>query len=282
MPADQSAGFDLANLALGVALPGIGGIIGSALPSILGEGGSSANRAGQDLSAAMDKFSTGNLYNAAGRTGEATRTSFDTALAGLTNSAEARKAYNAQNQMAAQLLAGQQAAMNATNRNAQNVAGAQTRQLTDIAKNQNLGGGGLAALARSIGQNTDTTLLSANQQNAQSANQAASQAAGIMGGAAQGLSQDLATRNDIFVKPFYAQNSGIGSQALGMLPQYQQQQQEQKILSSPLAGFGAALGALGTGITGREFGRTGAIDAATASRNITGGGSGSSAILGGG
>lgn len=255
------AALDLLELGLGVALPGVGGVIGSLAKNWFGEGGSTTQRTGSDIYEQAQKFAPLNLYNAAGRTGEAARTSFDTALSGLTNSAEARKAYNMQNQMAGQLLSGQQAAMNATNRNAQNVAGAQTRQLADIARNQSMGAGGVAALARNIGQGTDNTLLAANQQNAASANQAAAQAAGIMGQASQGLAQDLATRNDIFVRPFYSQSSGLGSQALSALPGMTAMANEQKIVEQPLAGFGASLGAVGQGILGKAFADAGNVEA---------------------
>lgn len=254
----EDQGIDWLKLGLGVALPGIGGVIGSLLPSVMGEGGSTLAGTGADLRNQAEQLAITNLYNQAGRTGAEARSSFDTALAGLTNSAEARKAYNAQNQLAGQLLAGQQAAMNATNRNAQNVAGAQTRQLTDIARNQNLGGGGIAALARTIGQNTGDTLLSANAQNAQAAQSATTGAANMMGQAAQGLAQDLATRNDIFVKPFYSQSSGIGNQALSLLPGYKQVQEQQKIISQPLYGLGTALGGIGRGFAGAAFGQAGA------------------------
>jgi len=266
-----STGIDLLKLGLGVALPGIGGIIGSLGSSVMGEGGSSISKSTDQLLPQVKKFAVENLYNQAGRTGEAARTSFDTALSGLTNSAEARKSYNMQNQIAAQLLAGQQAAMNATNRNAQNVAGAQTRQITDIARNQSIGAGGVAALARNIGQGADNTLLSANQQNAASANQAAAQAANIMGGASQGLAQDLATRNDIFVRPFYAQSSGIGTEGLRMLPGYNQQQNQQAIISNPLYGFGTALGGIGRGFAGAAFGEAG-VAAGTQEAQTSGGG----------
>jgi hypothetical protein len=255
-------------LALGVALPGIGGVIGGLLPSVMGEGGSKLTAAaGSDLFKQAEKMSVANLYNPAGRTGAAARQSFDTALSGLTNSAEARKAYSAQNALAGQMLAGQQAAMNATNRNAQNVAGAQTRQLTDIARNQSIGGGGLAALARTIGQNTDNTLLSANAQNAQAAQAATAGAANIMGQAAQGLSQDLATRNDIFVKPFYSQSSGMGNQAMSQL----QQQQQQAIMQQPLYGLGTALGGVGRGLAVSAFGKAGAAAGQAAAQAISGG-----------
>ena len=255
------AALDLLDVGLGIALPGIGGIIGSLAKNMYGEGGSTTQRTGQEIFDQAQKFAPLNLYSAAGRTGAETRSAFDTALSGLTNSAEARKAYNAQNALAGQLLGGQQAAMNATNRNAQNVAGAQTRQLTDIARNQNIGGGGIAALAKTIGQNTDNTLLGANQQNATAANQAVTQASQIMGGAAQGLAQDLASRNDIFVKPFYAQNSGMGESALRALPGMTQMANQQAIIEQPLAGFGASLGAVGQGVLGKAFADAGNTEA---------------------
>lgn len=250
--------LDLLELGLGVALPGIGGLLGTLGKNMFGEGGTTASQmATQDLAAAAQKLAPLNLYNAAGRTGEAARTSFDTALASLTNSAEARKAYAAQNQLAGQLLAGQQAAMNATNRNAQAVAGAQTRQLSDIARNQGLGAGAVAQLARNIGQGADNTLTAANLQNAQSANQAIGQAGQMMGSAAEGLAKDLATRNDIFVRPFYAQSSGMGNQALAAFPGMKQVQEQQKIMENPLFGFGVAMGGLGKDLTTKAFADTG-------------------------
>lgn len=245
--------LDLLELGLGVALPGIGGIIGTLGKNILGEGGSTSQTVGNDLAAQAAKFAPLNLYNAAGRTGEAARSSFDTALSGLTNSAEARKSYNMQNALAGQLLAGQQAAMNATNRNAQNVAGAQTRSLADIARSQGMGAGAVAQVARNIGAGADNTLLAANQQNAQSANQAIGQAGSMIGNASQGLAQDLATRNDIFVRPFYSQSSGMGSQALGLYGGMKQAADQQKIIENPLFGLGGALGGLGKDLTGKAF-----------------------------
>ncbi len=241
----------------GMILPGLGGIIGSAWTKYSeGPGGSVSQMLSQNYDAAK-KFSELSGYNAAGYKGTAVKSDYANALSGLQNSAAAINAANAQNQMAGRMLTSQQQSMDSTNRNAQNLAGAQTRSLVDLGRNQTLGGGGLAALADSVGKNTDNTILSANNQNAQNSANIAAQAAGLNANSSNILNSDLANRYNLFVKPHEYQENNLAQAALGQFGPMVTQNNQDRVVQQPLSGLGHAMGALGGGMMGSMFGNAG-------------------------
>lgn len=231
---------------LGVALPGIGGLIANYGMDMIGGLQGSFNDAANGINNQVDKLQKAQMFNAAGQTGEQTRGGFLTAMNGLQNSAEAVQAANAQNRMAGRLLSQGQQTMNDISRNTQRSVAQNTRQMGAMARDRGMGAGSLAAVANQIQDNSNAALGQQGQQQAQVGMQAATQAADMLKQAPAILNQDLANRNDIYVKPYYAQSSGIGSAAINAMPNIFQTMAEDRAATQPMAGFSAALGNMGT------------------------------------
>lgn len=245
--------MDWLNLGLGVALPGLGGVVGSLWNKLSGGGITSANQTSEQIYDATKKLNELSGYNAAGFKGAAVKSDYANALSGLSNSAEARSAANNQNQMAGRMLSSQQQSMDATNRNAQNIAGQQTRGVLDQARNSSLGAGALSSLASTIGRGVDNTTLAANSQNAQNSAGIANQAAGLYANSSNILNSDLANRYNIFVKPHEYQENNLAQAGLNQFGPMAMQTNQDRIAENPLYGLGHALGGLGGGLMGREF-----------------------------
>lgn len=244
---------DVGNLALGVALPGLGGYIGSLGTQLLGGSGQSASQTSSQIYDATKKLNELSGYNAAGYKGQAVKSDYANALSGLGNSAEAVRSANMQNQMASRMLGSQQGAMDATNRNAQMNAASQTRGLTDIARNQSMGAGGVASIANQIGRGADNTVLAANAQNANNASSIAQGAGQLFGNSSNILNADLANRYNMFVKPHEYQENNLAQAGLNQFGPMTMQNYQDKLAQNPLAGLGHAMGGLGGGLTSKAF-----------------------------
>jgi len=252
-------GLNFGTLA-GLALPGIGGVLSAVGDKIFGNSmNNAATQTSQQIYDATKKLNDLSGYNAAGFKGTAVKSDYANAAAGLQNSAEARNAANQQNQMAGRMLSSQQGAMDSTNRNAQLNSQSQTRNLTDVARNQGMGGGGIAAIADSIGRGADNTLLQANQQNAQSSAQNAAGAANLFSNSSNILNADLANRNNIFVKPHEYQENNLAQAGLNQFGPMAMQNYDNAQAHNPLAGLAHSMGALGGGIMGSQFANAGDI-----------------------
>lgn len=238
---------------LGMATGGLGGIIGTVgLQALTQSTGNTIQDASQGFLKDASKFADANLYNAAGRTGAATRASFDQKYNSLQNSAEAIQAANAQRQMAGRTLGAAQHTMDSAARTAERGLGAQTRAITDAASTAG-SPAALAALANRLG---DTTSQAIGQQAAlqnQAAMGAAGQAAGMMSNSSDILNKDIANRYQTFVKPFEAQSSGLGNQMVSSLPGAMKGAQESRAFANPLAGFASGMGEYGGQMMNRPF-----------------------------
>jgi hypothetical protein len=257
-------GLDFGSIAEGLAglvLPGVGGVLAGLGMDILGGATGALGDAQNAVTNNLGKLATANLYNAAGRTGEATKSSFDNALNSLSNSAEARRASADNNNMAFRMLSQGQQSIDDVNRNAQRSMGSTIRQTGQVARDRGIGAGGLASVANQINDSTSQTLSQAGQQQTQSGMQATAGAGELSARSSQILNQDLANRNDIFVKPFYAQSSGIGNAAVNSMPNIFSTLYDEKAAYQPMAGFSAALGRYGNRYGGRYFNDQSADDA---------------------
>lgn len=254
----EGSGFDWGQLlgtgvGLGLGMPMLGGIVGSLTNRIFSRDTGNTTRAADQLAERISDFTERGLYNAAGRVGKDVKPSFDLALGSLTNSAEARNAANAQTNLAGRTLSQAQNTMDSLAQNAQRTAGAQSRQAMDMARQQGVGSAGLASLKQGFGDVMNNTLGNLGAQQSQAAQAATQQAANMMANSSQILNQDLANRNDIYVKPFYAQSSGAGNTALGGIPGMSESISKDLVIDNPLSGLASGMGDMGVQFMNSAF-----------------------------
>lgn len=242
---------NLLGMLLGVGTGGLGGLLGAIGPKIfsfLGGGSSMSQQAIQTLLDKIPQAAKESLYSAAGRTGEATRTGFEQAFNTLQTSADARQAAQAQQALASTLLGQSNRIAEQMRSMAQQQLGAQTRQTLDAIRQA--GGGvsgivrGASQLGRSYGEGLAQTMGSIGS----AANQAISQAASMKAAAPEILNRDIANRYQVFVRPFEAQMSNLGTAAISNVPQMVQAYGQSAAVVNPLAGLSAALGSISGGL----------------------------------
>lgn len=253
-------GFDFGNLlatGLGIALPGVGGLIGNLGMQLFNSGSSStSSQMSGNTNMITDKLANITRqqgYNAAGKVGNEVEPSYAAAKASLTNTAEARNAYNNQNNLAGRMLSSLQNSADATTNSAETMAGNQIRNLARVARDGGGSAGAISAISQSIGEQLGQNIGQVGANLAGQATSVADAASKAYGSASDTLMKDLEQQYQQNVKPYEMQVNG-SQNVLGTAQQTTQQSSQDAAMYQPLAGLSNALGALGGQYMGQNQG----------------------------
>lgn len=250
----------LAKSALGIALPGVGGLLGDAITNITGFGGSDSTTGGAiaGMDATMGKMAEWNKLgatNAAGQTGYDAALGAQRALDSHRNSVTTLNDANAMRQSGDNAMSAVGTTHNIARMNADNA----NRAIRNSTNNMIAQSGGSPAaivaaagkMSEATGQNNLNFLGQAGQQSAQ-ANAAR---AAAYGQAQNALQTDLAGRFEQRVKPYLNDYTNLP----GMYGAVSQNTMQDTMVSRPLAGAGAAMGNIGRNVLENMF-RDGTLD----------------------
>lgn len=188
------------------------------------------------------------LSNAAGQIGQEARIGHEKAIGGLTNSAQAMAAANRLRSLGDKSLGAASSAADASRAASERGLSAALNNVKNVMSAR---GGPLAAVSRTasnMGQGAASSLMGAVSNSANQYNNALGLASRNTAQASGILNQDLANRNQIFVKPYETQtNQAALTAATNMAAKGGESAQtaSQQNLTNPLSGLAGGLGFLG-------------------------------------
>lgn len=259
----DTPGFGWGNLlatGLGIALPGIGGLIGNLGMDLFNVGGSSTkNSYSNNLDVMLDRMpeiTRASGYNAAGKVGNEVEPSYAMAKAGLGNTAEGRSSYETQLNLAGRQLSSLDGAIDSANKNAQTLGGSTIRTMTQAARDSGGGLGAIMAIANNIGQQTASNIGQTSANIASQSGDAIGKASAITSAGQEGLMKDLQQQYELNVKPYEMQTTN--QNALGNANQLTEQSMSDSAMYQPFAGFSTALAGQGGMYAGQNQANVGA------------------------
>jgi len=262
-PSNANPGFSFGNLlatGLGIALPGIGGLIGNLGMDLFNVGGSSTKNSYSNnldtMLGKMPEITRASGYNAAGKVGNEVESSYAMAKAGLGNSAEGRSAYETQQNLAGRQLSSLDGAIDSANKNAQALGGSTIRSMTQAARDSGGGLGAISAIANNIGQQTANNIGQTAANVASQSGDAIAKSSAITGAGQEGLMRDLQQQYELNVKPYEMQTTN--QNALGNANQLTEQSMSDSAIYQPFAGFSQALASQGGMYAGQNQANVGA------------------------
>lgn len=241
-----------------VALDTIGGLAEGLFPKMFGAGGSQSEAISQSLRDTANlapSLTESSMYNAAGYTGGDVRNTFGRQLDSLGNSGQARLAAANLRGLGTQALSNVGTQFENSRQAAQQVQGDMRRDAMSALRS---GGASPAAIGATLSGLSDANRQTSSALYGQAAQQygnALNTAASAQAQASNILGSDLASRNQIYVKPFEAQiNQGITALAGDIAGQQASAAASQDALvTAPWAGLATGLGQLGAGYRAQYF-----------------------------
>lgn len=241
---------DLLKTGLGVALPGVGGLISDAFTNISGYGGAKSGVDGlfnayDVLAKNMPQYTQQSMYNAAGQTGANVEQGFKRALDSLQNSAGAINTANDLNQSADRMLSQVGTTTNLARQQENNANRALRTNVYNTLAQSGANPAAMIAASGKLGEaqgNNALNFLGQAGQMAQSANAGAAQ---LRSQGQSLLDQNLGLRNQIYVDPYKAQ---VNPMAGGLFGSTAQVAQGDTIIRQPLGGLASAFGDIGASL----------------------------------
>lgn len=241
-----------------VALDTVGGLAEGLFPKIFGLGGSesgSITQGLQDTAKLAPSLTEASMYNAAGYTGGDVKNTFARQLDSLGNSGAARLSAANMRGLGDQALSGVNTQFENSRQQAGQVQGNIRRDAMNVLRSGGASPASISASLSSLADANRQTTSALYGQAAQNYGNALNFAGNQQAGAANLLGQDLASRNQIYVKPYEAQInqgiSGLAGQVAGMSQAAAKSQDA--LVTKPWAGLAHGLGQLGGGYRAQFF-----------------------------